>query len=167
MCLNLGNMDSKHTMPGLQSAFCRLNKSLTIVTFWVRFVLMQKPPAFFIILTSRKYRYWWQDAFPSILPLNEVLTCSYTPLLSKCISILLILIVLARQPQRKLLYLGMLITYFATIKDWTVEEENPYHRGWLFSARCCSRMTTCSTLQSCGYDNDQNSPVQRLYQHNH
>lgn len=53
-----------HTM--LQSAFCRLNKSLTIVTFWVGFVLMQKPPAFFIILTSRKYCYRWQDALPSI-----------------------------------------------------------------------------------------------------
>jgi len=59
-------MDSKHIMPGLQSAFCRLNKSLTIVTFWVGFVLVQKSPAFFVMLTSRKYHYWWQDAFPSI-----------------------------------------------------------------------------------------------------
>lgn len=66
LCLNLGNMDSNLIVPGLQSAFCILNKSLTVVTFWVGFVLVQKPPAFFIMLTFRKYHYWWQDVFPSI-----------------------------------------------------------------------------------------------------
>lgn len=65
LCLNLGSMNSKlYIMPELQSVFCRLNKSLSIVTSRGEFVLIWKLPAYFIILILRKPHYWWQDAFP-------------------------------------------------------------------------------------------------------
>lgn len=51
-----------------QSAFCILNKSLTTVTFWVGFVLMQKP-AFFIILTKFE---------PAVIPLCYQTVCQFS-----------------------------------------------------------------------------------------